>query len=153
MPPLGSSWMPAVVPAVVVVVVVVVVVPCEPCCSCRVVSLDAAPEYWAAVDVAAPLCGLVASSSTFSEAIACSCVAFSSTLPEQQQSYQVNETGSTAEVSGRFTFYANRSTAPIGCDKSWALVASCSKIVHGVIVMIVSGMWGWLLVEYGNGNR
>lgn len=30
--------------AVVVVVVVVVVVPCEPCCSCRVVSFEDAPE-------------------------------------------------------------------------------------------------------------
>lgn len=38
---------------------------------------------WLAADVeAAPLCGFVASSSTFSEAIACSCVAFSSTLPK-----------------------------------------------------------------------
>lgn len=37
--------------------------------------------WFAAVDVAAPLCGFVASSSTFNDAIACNCVAFSSTFP------------------------------------------------------------------------
>lgn len=47
----------------------------------RVVSLKLILTLLAAVDVAAPLCGFVASSNTFKEAIACNCVAFSSTLP------------------------------------------------------------------------
>lgn len=47
------------------------------------VSCLAAAATWLAAElVAAPFCGLVASSSTFSEAMACSWVAFSSTLPE-----------------------------------------------------------------------
>lgn len=47
----------------------------------NVVSLKLILTLLAAVDVAVPLCGFVASSRTFNEAIACSCVAFSSTLP------------------------------------------------------------------------
>ena len=46
-----------------------------------VVSLRFILTWFAADDVAAPRCGLVASNSTLSEAIACSCVAFSSTFP------------------------------------------------------------------------
>lgn len=45
------------------------------------VSLKLILALLAAVDVAAPRCGFVASSKTFKEAIACNCVAFSSTLP------------------------------------------------------------------------
>lgn len=47
----------------------------------KVVSLKLILTWFAADDVAAPRWGLVASSSTFNDAIACSCVAFSSTLP------------------------------------------------------------------------
>lgn len=47
----------------------------------KVVSLKLIFTWLAAVDVAAPRCGFVASSRTFKEAIACNCVAFSSTLP------------------------------------------------------------------------
>lgn len=47
----------------------------------RVVSLKLILTLLAAVDVAAPRCGFVASSKTFKEAIACNCVAFSSTFP------------------------------------------------------------------------
>ena len=47
----------------------------------KVVSFRLILTWFAADEVAAPRCGLVASSSTFSDAIACSCVAFSSTLP------------------------------------------------------------------------
>lgn len=47
-----------------------------------IVSCLAALTWFAAELVAAPFCGFVASSSTFREAIACNCVAFSSTLPE-----------------------------------------------------------------------
>lgn len=50
----------------------------------RVVSLKLIFTLLAAVDVAAPLCGFVASSKTFKEAIACNCVAFSSTFPKQE---------------------------------------------------------------------
>jgi len=48
----------------------------------NVVSFKLILTWFAAVDVAAPLCGLVASSKTFNDAIACNCVAFSSTLPK-----------------------------------------------------------------------
>lgn len=48
-----------------------------------VVSLKLIFTLLAAVLVAAPLCGFVASSKTFKEAIACNCVAFSSTFPAQ----------------------------------------------------------------------
>lgn len=47
----------------------------------NVVSLKLILTLLAAVDVATPRCGFVASSNTFKEAIACNCVAFSSTLP------------------------------------------------------------------------
>lgn len=47
----------------------------------RVVSLKLILTLLAAVDVAAPRCGFVASNRTLREAIACSCVAFSSTFP------------------------------------------------------------------------
>lgn len=48
-----------------------------------IVSCFVAILMWLAADVVvAPFCGLVASKSTFSDAIACNCVAFSSTLPE-----------------------------------------------------------------------
>lgn len=46
-----------------------------------VVSLKLILTLLAAVDVATPRCGFVASSNTFKEAIACNCVAFSSTFP------------------------------------------------------------------------
>lgn len=47
----------------------------------NVVSFKLSFTWLAAVDVAAPRCGFVASSSTFKEAMACNWVAFSSTLP------------------------------------------------------------------------
>lgn len=47
-----------------------------------IVSCLAALTWFAAELVAAPFCGFVASRSTFREAMACSCVAFSSTLPK-----------------------------------------------------------------------
>lgn len=50
-----------------------------------VVSLKLIFTLLAAVDVAAPLCGFVASSKTFKEAIACNCVAFSSTFPTKKR--------------------------------------------------------------------
>lgn len=47
----------------------------------NVVSLKLILTLFAAVNVAVPLCGFVASNSTLSDAIACNCVAFSSTFP------------------------------------------------------------------------
>lgn len=47
----------------------------------KVVSFKLILTWLAADVVAAPRCGFVASKRTFSDAIACNCVAFSSTLP------------------------------------------------------------------------